>query len=62
MWWGLVAPAKTPGDIVPKLNIETDKALHDPAIADLGVLSTQGNPEDFARFISPLVRRHQESG
>lgn len=59
VWWGLVAPAKTPGDIVAKLNMETDKALHDPAIikklADLGVVTTPGSPEDFARFISRQI-------
>jgi tripartite-type tricarboxylate transporter receptor subunit TctC len=56
VWWGLVAPAKTPMDIVLKLNLETNKALHDPAIikklADLGVVTTPGSPDDFAQFIS----------
>jgi len=35
---------------------ETDKVLHDPAIvkklADLGVVTTPGSPEEFARFIA----------
>jgi len=56
VWWGLVAPARTPVDIVLKLNTETNKALHDPAIikklADLGVVTTPGSPEDFAQFIA----------
>ena len=56
VWWGLVAPAKTPMDIVTKLNLETNKALHDPAIvkklADLGVVTTPGSPDDFAQFIA----------
>ncbi len=56
VWWGLVAPARTPMDIVMKLNLETNKALHDPAIvkklADLGVVTTPGSPDDFAQFIA----------
>ena len=55
VWWGLVAPAKTPADIVARLNAETNKVLHDAGItrklADLGVVTTPGSPEDFAGFI-----------
>jgi tripartite-type tricarboxylate transporter receptor subunit TctC len=56
VWWGLVAPARTPADIVARLNAETNKALHDPAIArklaDLGVVTTPGSSADFASFIA----------
>ena len=56
VWWGLVAPARTPGDIVAKLNAETNRTLHDPAIVkkltDLGVMMTPGSPADFANFIA----------
>ena len=56
VWWGLVAPAKTPADIVARLNAETNKALRDAVIAkklaDLGVVTTPGSPEDFAGFIA----------
>jgi tripartite-type tricarboxylate transporter receptor subunit TctC len=56
VWWGLVAPAKTPPEIVRKLNAETNAALADPAIAgklsELGVVITPGTPEQFAAFIS----------
>ena len=56
VWWGLVAPARTPPDIVAKLNAETNKALHDPVIAkklaDLGVVTTPGSSTDFANFIA----------
>src|SRR5438105_8669027 len=55
VWWGLVAPAKTPSDIVRQLNAETNKALANPAIAnklaELGVVVTHGTPEEFAAFI-----------
>jgi tripartite-type tricarboxylate transporter receptor subunit TctC len=56
VWWGLVAPAKTPVAIVQKLNMETNKALTDPVTAkqfgELGVVVTPGTPEQFGAFIS----------
>jgi tripartite-type tricarboxylate transporter receptor subunit TctC len=56
VWWGLVAPAKTPAADVAILNAATNKALHDPAIlkklADLGVVTTPGTASDFAQFIA----------
>jgi tripartite-type tricarboxylate transporter receptor subunit TctC len=55
VWWGLVAPAKTPPEIVRQLNAETDKALANPAIAnklaELGVVVTPGTSEQFGAFI-----------
>jgi len=56
VWWGLVAPAKTPREIVRRLNADTNQALGDPAIAgklaDLGVVVTPGTPEQFGSFIA----------
>jgi len=55
VWWGLVAPAGSPPEIVRRLNTETNRALADPAIAnklsELGVVVTPGTPEQFAGFI-----------
>jgi tripartite-type tricarboxylate transporter receptor subunit TctC len=55
VWWGLVAPAKTPPEIVRQLNAETNKALANPAIAnklgELGVVVTPATPDQFAAFI-----------
>jgi len=55
VWWGLVAPAGTPREVVTKLNGETNRALADPAtvnkLAELGVVVVTGTPEQFARFI-----------
>jgi tripartite-type tricarboxylate transporter receptor subunit TctC len=55
VWWGLAAPAKTPRDVVVKLNAETNRVLQDPAVAkklgDMGVVITAGTPDDFARLI-----------
>jgi len=55
VWWGLVAPARTPAEVVRLLNAETNKALTNPAIAnklsELGVVITPGTYDQFAAFI-----------
>jgi len=55
VWWGLVAPAKTPTDVIARLNAETGRALDDQGVRDrltaLGVVITPGTPEQFAAFI-----------
>jgi tripartite-type tricarboxylate transporter receptor subunit TctC len=55
VWYGIVAPAGTPNDIVRRLNEEINKALKQPdAIAAIGALAGDpaGNtPEEFARII-----------
>ena len=55
VWWGLVAPAKTPTEIVRQLNAETNKALANPAIAnklgELGIVVTPATTDQFAAFI-----------
>jgi tripartite-type tricarboxylate transporter receptor subunit TctC len=55
VWWGFVAPAKTPPEIVRQLNVETNKVLATPAIesklAELGVVLTPGTPDQFGAFI-----------
>jgi tripartite-type tricarboxylate transporter receptor subunit TctC len=54
-WFGLVAPAGTPPDIVNRLNAEFVKALSDPAAAEkirvLGAEPAPSSPEKFAGFI-----------
>lgn len=55
-WFGLVAPAGTPDDIIAKLNAAFTKALKDPVvvekIATLGAEPAPTSPEDFAKFIA----------
>ena len=60
VWWGIVAPAATSGDIVRQLNADTNKVLTDPEIAkklnELGVVVTPGTPEQFRAFIDAQTK------
>jgi tripartite-type tricarboxylate transporter receptor subunit TctC len=53
-WYGYYAPAKTPKDIVERLNKEIVKALHSAEVKELlgkqGLEAAPGTPEDLARF------------
>jgi tripartite-type tricarboxylate transporter receptor subunit TctC len=55
VWWGLVAPAKTPHEIIARLNAATLEALADASVkgklTELGVVITPGTPEQFGDFI-----------
>jgi len=54
-WWGLLAPAGTPVEIVGKLNAAVVKALGQPEVAKrllaLGAEPASDTPEQFAAFI-----------
>ena len=54
-WYAYVAPAKTPKEIVERLNRELVKALNDPAAADLlhkqGLEPSPGTPADLAHYM-----------
>ena len=54
-WFGFVAPAGTPAEIVQKLNAESQKALALPsvreALAKQGFEIAGGSPQDFAQFM-----------
>ncbi len=54
-WFGVVAPAGTPADIVKRLNEAFVKALKDPSVVEkirsLGAEPVPTSPEQFARFI-----------
>ena len=58
-WHGLVAPAKTPRDIVVRLHRATVEALNDPAVrkslVDLGVDIVGNTPEEFAAYIKAEI-------
>jgi len=54
-WFGFVAPARTPPDIIGRLNQAIVAALDDTAVRDqiraIGAEPTPGTPEEFGRFI-----------
>jgi tripartite-type tricarboxylate transporter receptor subunit TctC len=58
-WFGLFAPAKTPRDIIVKLNAEVGKVLASKEIQDRYMvegLEPQGrSPEDFAKFVTAEI-------
>ncbi len=52
-WYGIWVPARTPAEIVQRLNVEVNKALAGEMRERLtaqGILVSGGSPEDFARF------------
>ena len=55
LWYGILAPAKTPKEIVARLNAEIVRALQIPELrgrlAGFGVEPRTSTPEEFARLI-----------
>ena len=55
-WFGIVAPSKTPADIVARLSADIQKAVKAPEgkarMEDAGFRVTGTSPEEFARIIS----------
>ena len=60
-WFGLLAPAGTPMDIVNKVQQETAKALATPAMKERllaqGAIPSGNTPAEFARFIDAESRK-----
>ena len=54
-WYGIFAPAKTPRDIVNRLNVEINKAMQDPVtrakLVEIGTQMGGGTPQDFEAFL-----------
>ena len=59
VWWGLVAPARTPNDIVAKLSGEALKALEDEGVKEkllnLGAVVDPAGPEQFGKFLKQEI-------
>jgi tripartite-type tricarboxylate transporter receptor subunit TctC len=59
-WFGLMAPARTPADVVARLQAEADKALRDPAFMEIvktaGGEAVGGSSADF----DARIRRDRE--
>ena len=60
-WYGVLAPAATPRDIINRLNTEVVKVLKDPdtrkRLAARGTDPLTSTPEEFARFIKSETER-----
>jgi tripartite-type tricarboxylate transporter receptor subunit TctC len=63
-WWGLLAPAKTPRQIVDRLAASMRKATAVPSIKErfaAGGIAVQSNqPDEFAAMIRSEVGRYRE--
>jgi tripartite-type tricarboxylate transporter receptor subunit TctC len=61
VWWALVAPAKTPPDVVAKLNAETVKALADPGVreklAEMGAVTDPSTAAELGKFLKEEVEK-----
>ena len=63
-WFGLMAPAKTPADIVARLNSETGKILAAPDLRSRfindGLEPVGGSREEFGRFIRDEIGKYSK--
>lgn len=63
-WFGLLAPAKMPPDILTRLTALLSAALDDAPtagrITDQGGFLQRGTPDDFGRFIDDEIRKWRE--
>ncbi len=66
LWFGLLAPAGTPGAIVDKLARVADDALKDNGVVEqlrkIGIEPVGGTPEEFARYVEGEVKKATEVG
>ncbi|MFL6800111.1 MAG: Bug family tripartite tricarboxylate transporter substrate binding protein [Xanthobacteraceae bacterium] len=61
LWFGLLAPAGTPAEIIGKLNRAANEALDSEevikALAVQGIDPVGGSPQDFAEFLQGEIKR-----
>jgi tripartite-type tricarboxylate transporter receptor subunit TctC len=54
-WYGLLAPAGTPGEVVQRLNAEVNRATQEPdaieRLASFGAEAVQATSAEFGEFI-----------
>ena len=60
-WCAFMVPAKTPPEIVARLNAATHAALNDPAVKkrliELGFVATPNSPEQLAAYLKQEYTR-----
>jgi tripartite-type tricarboxylate transporter receptor subunit TctC len=58
-WAGIGAPARTPAEIIDKLNREINAVLAEPKLkaqlANFGAIVMTGSPADFGKFIASEI-------
>ena len=63
-WWGLVAPAGTPAELVHKYNASMVKALRSTEVEglfrDMMMETVTNTPEEFGRFMQSELAHYQE--
>ena len=61
-WFGLMAPAKTPKEILTRLNADVDKAIRSPDVKERfindGLEPMGGSAESFAKFIRAEIDKY----
>ena len=61
-WYGVMAPAKTPPEVVAKLNQAINKVLKMPDVrqrlTDMGAEIGGGTPEEFGKFVQSELKRY----
>ena len=64
-WLGLLAAARTPKDIVAKINAEVNKALRDPdliaKLAQQGTTAAGTMPEEFKTLIATEIKNWKDT-
>lgn len=64
LWYGLLAPRRTPKAIIAKLNAEVNRALGEPDVRErfgtMGVEVLGGTPEAFATYMQSELKRWGE--
>lgn len=62
-WFGLMAPAKTPKDVIARLNTEIDRILKSPDLqkrfVNDGLEPMGGSPADFDKFIRDEIAKYE---
>lgn len=62
-WFGVVAPAGTPPEVVNKLNAAFLKAMKNPEfvkkVDELGATLIPGTPAEFGKQIQQAIERYQ---
>lgn len=61
VWWGVMAPAGTPKEVIERLNKEINASLAMPELTkrleDMGARVIGGSPDQFASFLSADIAR-----